>query len=573
MAYPSKEQVIEYINLNAPINSKKTFSTVYSYINRYNYNNSCTYESLNEVLTLFLTKTNKNFYLSYNQIFRLSKYTYLNTSDKFITLPWLKLNIEKSYIPDVIHTSDTRIHTIDFDSVYCLLKKYKDASDFNRNVYFRNYHVLEKLFRNNDVMFNIESTDPNVLEDLQNKIAFIDKFFEETGLNPDDLLNMSNKIYIYFNINKKFYNRNSIYCNFLLYRIYKNYKITIYDLLIYHEFTNSHIYDYLNKYFKKYDKNDLKEEFLKCKNMDNSYNILCLLSLKTLKNNNILTHNNIFQTNNNDADTIDSDDEDFKYLTDEERLEMGLPNKNNINKINLCDASKNNIISKTIIIFEAFYNDNYDEELLEIVSILFQKKYVKTSFFNFLLSKGCNLTDKLFNQYCKIGENELIEIFLENKFKPTDDTFLKINFNSNTKITSLLQLFNKYNFYINDTILPQMYNKLKLQGYTDDMIKSFTIYVNNDDEFTKILPQLQENYKKYYEQKTKINNGCIVEINDYFKSNKLTLDIIIECENIVLRRNLLELYKEQNNISNNNIVSDINTKKKVIKRIIKKKVN
>ena len=588
MVYPTKEETIAFINQESPINSKKTFSMVFYKIQEHNYHDSCTYNSLNEILTLFLTKTTKNFHLTTSQFLKLRKYNYnCRHENFFVLMSWLKYNVEKGYIPDELILSDTYIQHIDFDTAYYILKKYKDTPDFNRNIYFKNYHVMERLFRNNDKPFNIETKNIKELEELKTKINFIDTFFQETGLNDDDLLKLENKIYILYSIDKKLYNRDSIYCNFLLYRIYKNKKISLNNLLIYHEFTTIHNYDYLSKFLKSYSKNELKQELFNIiNNNSGSHNkVVFLLLHKLYKNTTELKYIEktvpIQQINNNDNDSNDdlddlseddfSDDEDFKYLTDEQKIEMGIKIKNKMdNKLdNILD--NNNLVN----IFEIIYNDSYDEELLEIISILYDDLRLNSTLFNYLLSKGCQLTDKLFNLYCKIGNLNIIEIFLENKFKPSDDTFLNINYDSNVKIRDLLKLFNKYNFYINENVLRKIWNKLKNKTFDDDNIKQYTIYVNNDEEFNNLLPELQQNFNKYHEEINLLFNSPYTCVIDYCKTNKITLEQIIACNNNERRQNLLEIYIEQNKIDNSNLIPEmnkVNTQKKIIRKIVKKKI-
>jgi hypothetical protein len=567
MVNPSKQQVIDYINANSPITSKKAFSSIVSKIHEYNHHLNFTYEDLNEIFILFFSNVKKNFYLTTNQIFKFIKYSYIGYNFKnFVTMPWLKYNIEKGYVPDEGMLNDSRIQHIDFDSIYYLLKKYKDDPNFNRNIYFKNYHMLDKLFRNNDLIFNIDTKDPVELVELEDKIKFIDSFFEDTGLNSNDLLNKNNKIYIPYHIDKKNYNRDNIYFNFLQYRIYKNNRLTISELLVYREFCTKHNYNYLTKYFKKYSKNELKTELIKIIKTDHKSEIINFLLTKIVTDNSkqIQLNNNFEKEFESDSDISNDEDydDDLKNLTFEQRLEMGL--------IKLQD-SRLSLLDTTI--FETFYNDKYDDELLEIISIIYDGTNLNINLFNILLNNGCTLTDKIFNLYCKIGDLRIIEIFLENKFKPGDEIFLNINYNNSTKIINLIKLFNKYNFYINDNIIPQMWNKFKNIDISDEIFKNSTIYINNDDEFNKILPQLQENYNKISEEKKILSTGTIYEINDYLKSNKLTIEMIIECENIEKRRNLLEIYKEQNiNNTNNNTIDITDGKKRIIKRIIKKKV-
>jgi hypothetical protein len=175
--------------------------------------------------------------------------------------------------------------------------------------------------------------------------------------------------------------------------------------------------------------------------------------------------------------------------------------------------------------------------------------------------------------YCKIGNLNIIEIFLENKFKPSDDTFLNINYDSNVKIRDLLKLFNKYNFYINENVLRKIWNKLKNKTFDDDNIKQYTIYVNNDEEFNNLLPELQQNFNKYHEEINLLFNSPYTCVIDYCKTNKITLEQIITCNNNERRQNLLEIYIEQNKIDNSNLIPEmnkVNTQKKIIRKIVKK---
>ena len=93
-------------------------------------------------------------------------------------------------------------------------------------------------------------------------------------------------------------------------------------------------------------------------------------------------------------------------------------------------------------IFDIIYNDKYDEDLLMIIGGMFNSESyhshseIQIKLFNHLINKGCPLTEKAFKLYCKYCNCVIIEIFLENKFKPTDDIFLQVNFDNTTHILS-----------------------------------------------------------------------------------------------------------------------------------------
>ena len=568
MVHPTKQEVLDCIRQNAPIKTKKAFTDIFKYIHQFTYNDSTTENDVNEIMINFLTNTARDFYITSKQVSSLRRYGYYHRKE-FLTLPWLKYNVIKGYIPD---ENDIANHTeyFDFDTIVELVKRHKDI---NPKIYFQNYNVLDKLFRNNDELFKIDTKDPKELDKLKTQIDFIDRFFADTGINPCMLLNTTDyKIHIPYHIDKKNYNLETVYTNYLLYRKFKKLTVDLYELInlsimLFPKINDDYIL------YNKYNKQQLSEQIIRMKDSHMKSELLKLLSRNIINSKyyyDSATNNYVLEKPIADSDDSDTDEneleQDIAHLTDEQRLEMGFPVKPKPTIVNTSDGPK---------IFDIIYNDKYDEDLLMIIGGMFNSESyhshseIQIKLFNHLINKGCPLTEKAFKLYCKYCNCVIIEIFLENKFKPTDDIFLEVNFDTASRITNLYKLLNKYNYYISAEILPKIWNKLRSQHLTPKIIQEFSIYINNDEEFNKILPELETEYNKHTQLKDMLNNSSYFELLEYIKTNKLTLEMIMLCKTQEKRLDLLDLYKLQNG----ELQKEIQPKKKIIRKIIKTKSN
>ena len=162
MVHPSKQQTLDFIRQNSPIKTKKAFTDVYKYIHQCTYHDDTDENDINDLMISFLTNTVKDMYITTKQINSLRRYGYYHRKE-FIKLPWLKYNVIKGYIPE---QSQIECFTefFDFDTVVELLKRHKDI---NSHIYFKNYNVLDKLFRNNNELFKIDTKDPKELDKLK----------------------------------------------------------------------------------------------------------------------------------------------------------------------------------------------------------------------------------------------------------------------------------------------------------------------------------------------------------------------------------------------------------------------
>ena len=88
--------------------------------------------------------------------------------------------------------------------------------------------------------------------------------------------------------------------------------------------------------------------------------------------------------------------------------------KSDLEKINIkCFL----IFTEQPLLFKKIYNDKYDDELLEILSIFISKDGNYEKLFKMCINKTTKfiLTQQLFELYCKIGNLAIIEIFLQVK--------------------------------------------------------------------------------------------------------------------------------------------------------------
>ena len=245
-------------------------------------------------------------------------------------------------------------------------------------------------------------------------------------------------------------------------------------------------------------------------------------------------------------------------------------NKNKLEQMNRIDFL---ICVDTPVFFENIYNDEYDEELVDILSIFIDSSNIYKNIFMLCLNKANKsiLTQSLFELYCKIGNLEIIEIFLENKFIPTDDLVLRIY---SEKIIDIIKLFNKYNYYITEKcfeyIWTNFYTYINNNSNGFDNLCKLSIYVNNEDEFKKFIPELTEKYTDYCNKNSKLYN--VGKIYRFYNFQPVKITDIINCNNDIIRKELYEIYLKQNIKEDfkEDFKEGNKTVKKVIRKVIKK---
>ena len=220
--------------------------------------------------------------------------------------------------------------------------------------------------------------------------------------------------------------------------------------------------------------------------------------------------------------------------------------------------------------FIKIYNELDNDKILYYLPIIFNENQLRTNNYNqkfltlfkyLIEEENLELTHDLFLYYCKLGIPYMIEYFLENKFIPNNEIFLNLN---PDKYIQCMCIFIKYNYYITDDILDEIWIKLIGNSIGVTGFIKYTIYINDIELHQKIIDRLinvRLNYKD-------INNLSLADL--IFYTDKITLEKVILVEDYEKRKFLLEKYMKQNN--NKLDINNQANKKRIIKKIIKKKV-
>ena len=242
--------------------------------------------------------------------------------------------------------------------IYALKLREWESISNNSHIYFKNYNVLDKLFRNNNELFKIDTTDVQELEKLKAQIDFVDRFFTDAGIDPCLLLSTKeNKINIPYHIEKKIYNLEVVYTNYLLYRKFKKLPVNLFELINLSYMLIPRINDEYILY-NTYNKQQLIHQINSMNDGHMKMKLLELLTRNTINSKyyyDAVNKNYVLEKPIADSDDSDTDEneleQDIAHLTDEQRLEMGFPVKPKPTIVNTSDGPK---------IFDIIYNDKYD---------------------------------------------------------------------------------------------------------------------------------------------------------------------------------------------------------------------
>ena len=482
--------LIERINNNKPIKTKKLLNEILTFIKNFHYEQrqlngkEDEYHSiiLNNIVNTFIdaidfnkTKLETKHVAEITNLF----HPFMVDYHELHGLNWFKKVIDVGYMPThaIINSNIWNISSEDFITI---IKKL----DLDINLIFKNIHTMIQLFHHNNCHMIVKEHN---IDDLTDRFNTIDQFIEDNDVDLDFAFT---NLIGYQHLYKHIFDFNVIYSNILHYKTYRNIPTPITTIL------------------------SIKQS------LPNLY--------KTLL--------------------------DFDILY--EKL-----SKSDLEQINFTCFL---IFAEQPEFFKKIYNDDYDEELLGILSMFISKDKLFLNLFKMCVSSSTEniLTQQLFELYCKIGNLEIIEIFLQNKFTPTDDLILKIY---SDNLIDIIKLFNKYNYYITEKCFEYIWINYNIYLKDDlNAIRSISVYVNNENEFNKFLPDLNDAYYKHLKKvNTNTNIGSIFRNYNYNKK-LVDLDDIVLCNDIRLRKELYEIYIKQNKeIKHTKII-------KKIKKIVKK---
>jgi hypothetical protein len=143
-----------------------------------------------------------------------------------------------------------------------------------------------------------------------------------------------------------------------------------------------------------------------------------------------------------------------------------------------------------INLFCKIYTGSYDDILLGKL-ILSQINITKLNFMDKYLESGGSLTKRIYNLVCSLKKIELIEIFFQNKFIPSESDIEMIRYGSASDIDlikKILLLFNTYSIYISEKSIIHVCKLLNLNSeQLYKTIMPYTIYHDDEKKFNEII--------------------------------------------------------------------------------------
>jgi len=251
------------------------------------------------------------------------------------------------------------------------------------------------------------------------------------------------------------------------------------------------------------------------------------------------------QYNNQDEDDIITDSEDD--LSDEELPEELERIKNNPQKI-VNEIMKNSI-------------KNNNQNMFHLKLFHFDLKSFKDNI-------KVKLTD-IFELSFEYGSIPILDYFLNNKYVITEDMVLN---NFSRELMSILQTSAKKGFYITEKCFDHILLNMFMSSMTYDhkRIQQVSIYVNDDEEFSKFATILKQKWDLYYSLSSKVLDDIKSTI-DYLSDKKVTNEMLILCNSKLVRAYLLRrMEQERLEIQNINPINSVEPVKKVKKIIVKK---
>jgi hypothetical protein len=412
---------------------------------------------------------------------------------------------------------------------YYKLYKYNntDIKTFNDlDIYLNDEGFIHDMFTNISIYFCIYG--PDHTHYIKNNIYIDKKIKDISEKRPYDF---------FLNILK---NIDNIDCNLLFNKLNNNKFI---------KNKNDNIFNII--LLMKDLKFDITEDYISNlldKNKDGLYIINLLFSIETIYN--IKFSNKILE----------------KILNFHIKLDMklvdsiGLFNVKSL-KITL-DMLENSIQQFDIDTFTKLYVGEYNEDLIEqFILMNYPPEFIKLA-----LGKGANITEKIFRLAICNNRNNLLEIFIDNKYIPTKKDIIGIyNYNgfniiiikilSNNGLSIDLELYK----YLEEEI-SKMYNHIiKKEGLTEkeNIFNYIMLYFKYDEENIikfkkevicddKIIEFNKYSIKKMYEK------NDIIEIDNLFKSENYKMIMYL-----LIKYNYVPTENQYKSIKNQNVIKYI----------------
>jgi hypothetical protein len=244
-----------------------------------------------------------------------------------------------------------------------------------------------------------------------------------------------------------------------------------------------------------------------------------------------------------DLTSDESEDDLSDEELSEEELQQKIVNKimkksiNNNNKIN----NQNKKVSNETQFDVKSFKDNIKLSLIDIFELSFE-----------------------------YGSIPILDYFLNNKYVITENMVLN---NFSRELMSILMTSAKKGFYITEKCFDHILLNMFMTNMTFDhkRIQQVSIYVNDDEEFSKFETILKLKWDLYYSLSSKILDDIKSTI-DYLSDKKVTNEMLILCNSKLVRAYLLRRMEQEKLDTQNNKTQEALEPVKKVKKIIVKKI-
>jgi len=518
--------------------------------------NKLKYKEFKKILN-FITKTNVKLFGKNKTILDFTQKIDETLSNLILTLDE-KINLADEDINIIFEIFEKKIDSNNNNTIFCILSK----CDFIKNIdlmfyiinnniknsdkYFLNFikdnvqydclnhiNVFQKIILNDSIFNMIYNSNKIIYEyidliinkfklfdDILKNLGFSDLYAFQDKLNPKNKINIQNKINIYLDIQE-----------------YVNIKFLNSDKLN-PETIIKYIKHILNTHFML---NYMDNNALISENLENINKIRKNLEkiIKTkldeigfqLKYYDILL--NHFDNNNyNDSDL-------FKYFI------SIYPNYPKLNKFNIKNVLETNYIPNIIRYLPYLLPKNIDKQELKIIIDLIISYRHNDEIKEYLTEYIDSIQlDKTTMKYALYAKNlDIIEYMLNQKYIFTDDDFLLINCIDGDDIGDIfkiLQILNKYNYYLNDNNFIDFCINNSIKSYQFEGLQKYSVYKDDDEKYNI----KKEEYQKIIDFK----ELSVASIEDYMDDPKNTFDLkFIYTHSTPFVRILLKRYMDNKN--------------------------
>jgi hypothetical protein len=421
-----------------------------------------------------------------------------NWIDKYMTkYQWLRININNGFIVTSEIISKIGKYFLIYDELTLV-----HCEKTNSREPWQNQKFIEKLYKTEAIIFKL----------------FIDKHLT-TDKNKQKFINLSEA---YFKKNAHNFNNNNnyiigIYTQFML--SIPNYYNDYIMILFLHDCDNFYNFVLENK---KYFLQDISTDVI---------------------NNYMKKHNKLIDFNKMDDIT-----KEYNYnFADQQILNL----INNIHYYKLTEFKKMNMLDLL-----KYYKTAIQGDRIEKLEYMYDGKFTDEDYYSLMLIyeftdellkkygqnilKNNELSKKIFYNAVNVGNELIVEYFLNNKYNVTDEDIL------NTKFSEILILYKQNNIFMTKDVLYKYYRKHYNNNMTLDNLICFTEYHNHPEDFKEISKEIE---LTDFEELICNNENIYMIINELEKNPIITLNTIVYLANSESKNILYDYYRKVRNLS------------------------